>query len=248
MPLRVSQLRFFALAGSLVLVVLLGYVVRQRLSAETVDSFRWLEHSYAVRSTILDLNATLSELQAAAYARALSPDNASVARRYDAAHGAYPPLLDKLRELTQDNPRQQEGVGYLRGRIEQKVEQLDAALHSGAALDPQTRLPIADVTDDLLGEEDRLATERQATVDQRVRTANLLTAATAIAQALLLCIVIWLAERQTARIDTASCTGYARERAMRNVATARPTPSIRPGTTPPRKRAATETPLPTDRP
>jgi hypothetical protein len=54
-------------------------------------------------------------------------------------------------------------------------------------------------------------------------------------------------ERSNSRIGTASWTGYFRAREMKKTATARPAPSISPGTTPPRNRAATETPLPTER-
>lgn len=200
MPLRVSNLRFLALSGSLVLIVLIGYIVRQRVTDEAIASFRWLEHSQAVRTTIFDLNASLSELQAAAYARALAPANAAVETRYAEAHAHYPPLLDRLRELTIDNPRQQEGVGYLRARIADQIDRFDRSLGGGAPFDAETvRFSIAEATDELLGEEDRLVLERQKAADQRVRMANFVTLATAVGQALFLCIVIWLAERQTQR-------------------------------------------------
>jgi len=199
-PSRAANLRFLALAGSLVLIVFIGYVVRQRVTDETVASFRWLEHSHAVRTTIFDLDASLSELQAAAYARALTPDNAVVQRRYEAARDRYPPLLERLRELTTDNPRQQEGVGYLRARIADTVDRLDQAWREQVPFDTEAaRFSIGEVTDELLAEEDRLARERQATTDRRVRFADLVTLFTALGQAVFLCIVIWLAERQTQR-------------------------------------------------
>ncbi len=200
MPFRVANLRFLALAGSLVLIVFIGYVVRQRVSDETIDSFRWLEHSHAVRTTIFDLNASLSELQAAGYARALAPGNDEIRARYETARSQYAPLLERLRDLTQDNPRQIESVGYLRARITDEAAQLDRSLGERSRFDGKlARFSISDVTDELLAEENRLAQRRQTTTDARVQRANIVTIATAIGQALLLCVVIWLAERQTLR-------------------------------------------------
>ena len=59
---RVANLRFIALTGSIALIALGGYAVRQRVTDDAVKSFHWLEHSQSVRATIFDLNASLSEL------------------------------------------------------------------------------------------------------------------------------------------------------------------------------------------
>ena len=61
------------------------------------------------------------------------------------------------------------------------------------------RFSIADVTNQLLAEEDRLASERQTATDRSLRAANAVTIATELGQALLMCLVIWVAERQTRR-------------------------------------------------
>lgn len=199
MPNRTSLLRFGAIAGSLVLIILLGYVVRQSASMETVDSFRSLDHSHAVRSTILELNVELLELLAAAHARERDPADPGPRRRYEESQRDWQVLLGRLRELTLDNPRQQEAIGFLRARISQTVQDVDERLASGRELPPDARIAISDVTDALLADEDALASARQGDVERRVRIADRLTAATAIAQAALLCIVVWLAERQSAR-------------------------------------------------
>jgi PAS domain S-box-containing protein len=202
-PNRTSLLRFGAIAGSLVLIILLGYVVRQSASVGTVASFRSLDHSHAVRSTILELNVELLELLAAARARALDPSDPEPRRRYEESQRDWQVLLGRLRELTLDNPRQQEAIGFLRARISHTVQDVDERLASGRELPPDARIAISDVTDALLADEDALASARQRDVERRVRVADRLTAATAIAQAALLCIVVWLAERQGARRATA---------------------------------------------
>ncbi|MBN8727036.1 MAG: PAS domain-containing protein [Xanthomonadales bacterium] len=169
------------------------------MSAETVDSFRLLDHSQEVRSTILELNVELLELLAAARGRERTPEDLERLRDYQQSNRQWPPLLDRLRELTLDNPRQQERIGFLRARIGQTVADIDEKLAAGEPLPARVRIIIADITEGLLADEEALAQERQAQVERRIRLADRLTAATAIAQALLLCIVVWLAERQTAR-------------------------------------------------
>jgi PAS domain S-box-containing protein len=192
-------MRFFALMGSLVLVVFIGYLVRQRVSDETNEAFRWLGHSHQVRSTLYDLNATLAELQAAAYATRLAPGDATVRARYTEAHARFEPLLGQLRELTVDNPGQQERIGFLRARVDASIKDLDR-LAEGQEVDaPLARAAIGDVTDDLLAEENRLALERQRQTDKRVAFAQFVTIATAVAQILLLGVVLWIAEKQTLR-------------------------------------------------
>jgi hypothetical protein len=79
--LTTANVRFLALMGSLVLVVFVGWLVRQRASDETNDSFRWLSHSQQVRATLYDLNAALAELQASAYATRLVPGDDAVRAR-----------------------------------------------------------------------------------------------------------------------------------------------------------------------
>ncbi|MBA8882812.1 sensor histidine kinase [Dokdonella fugitiva] len=199
MRLTTANVRFLALMGSLVLVVFVGWLVRQRASDETNESFRWLGHSQQVRATLYDLNAALAELQASAYATRLVPGDAAVRARYADAHARFEPLLAQLRELTIDNPSQQERIGFLRARLDAATAELD---HIVDGQDPSAllaRVAIGDITEDLLAEENRLALERQRHTDSRVAFAQFVTIATAIAQVLLLGAVLWAAEKQTAR-------------------------------------------------
>lgn len=200
MPFRVANLRFIALVCCIALIALAGYLVRQRVTDDAITAIHWLDHSQNVRATIFDLNASLSELQASAYALALVPGSEQVQSRYAAAREAYPPILDRLRELTADNAHQQEAIGFLRANLIEKIAELDRSIRGGAATQIQvTRFSIADVSDALLAEEDRLATERQAATERRVRAANAITIATELGQAILMALVVWVAERQNRR-------------------------------------------------
>lgn len=199
MRLTAANMRFLALMGSLALIVFIGYFVRQRVSDETVESFRWLQHSHEVRSTLYDLNAALAELQAAAYAARLAPKDATVRARYTDAGARFEPILGQLRESTLDNPGQQERIGFLRARLGSATAQLDRFVEGQESTAALARSAISDITEDLLAEENRLALERSHQSDRRVAFAQYVTIATAIAQLVLFGIVLWVAENQTLR-------------------------------------------------
>ncbi|HEU4662585.1 MAG TPA: ATP-binding protein [Dokdonella sp.] len=212
----IANMRFLALMGSLVIIVFLGYVVRQRVNDDTVEAFHWLDHSSEVRSTIHQLDAALAELQAAAYARRLAPADDGVRARYAQARAQYEPLVQKLRELTRDNPGQQERIGFLRARLDTIAATLDGSAE-GAPVSAigLGRIAIGDVTDDVLAEEERLAAERKRQTERRIAVGRVVTVGTALGQVLLLGIAIWLAERQTqkrvaAEAGTRSAVGRAR--------------------------------------
>ncbi|HEY6942900.1 sensor histidine kinase [Dokdonella sp.] len=212
----IANMRFLALMGSLVIIVFIGYVVRQRVTDDTVEAFHWLDHSSEVRSTIHELDAALAELQAAAYARRLAPADDGVTARYGQARTRYEPLVQKLRDLTRDNPGQQERMGFLRARLDTIVATLDGSAEGAPdAAIGLGRIAIGDVTDDVLAEEERLAAERKRQTERRIGIGRVVTIGTALGQVLLLGIAIWLAERQmqkrvAAEAHTRSAVGRAR--------------------------------------
>ncbi len=220
---RFTNLRLWALLASLALIVLVGYGVRQWASEDVLTSFRALEHSHEVRAKVLQLDVALSELQGAAYAVQLAPDDPRVMSAYREARAGYQPLLAELRELTSDSALQQERIGFLRARIEDRVALFDRATGQGGSqtlsdVDMATlgaRSPFAEITGGLLAEEVALAEERRDQVDEHVRFANNVTIGTASLQLLLLGGLLWGAERQmrkrvVAQEETRVAVGRAR--------------------------------------
>jgi len=217
-----ANLRLLMLLASLVVIVVAGYLVRQKTTDETVDAFRWVDHTHDVRSALFELRATLSDMHAAAFASRLTGNTLKSSERYTAAKQRYVPLLARLRDLTADSAEQQERIGLLRGRIEQRIALLDGNTQTGINPDSaeltaeMARQPIADVADAILAREEGLVEVRQRSADQRVRTGTWVTAVTALLQILLLGSVIWASERQLQRrvlaeSQTRNAVGRARQ-------------------------------------
>jgi signal transduction histidine kinase/CHASE3 domain sensor protein len=216
-----ANLRLAGLLASLVVIVMAGYLVRQKVSEDTVEAFRWVDHTHEVQAALFELRASLSEMQAAAFGAKLVRGDVEATQQYTEARTRFEPLLDQLRDLTSDSAQQQERVGMLRARIQERVSLFDRSLREGEALDSANltaaieRIPVEDIADAVLAREQNLADVRQHIADRSVYLAGWATAATALAQILLLGIVIWVSERQlqrrvTAESETRRAIGRAR--------------------------------------
>ena len=213
--------RLIVLMASLVVVVCAAYLIRQRASDDTVDAFRWVAHSHEVRATLFELTAALSDMQAAAFAARLAADRPEVSARYRGARTRYAPILDRLRNLTRDSAEQQERIGMLRARIEERITLFDHAMTGGGAsigsdlAAAVARFPIEDLNGQILAREEQLVQQRQATADRSIRDGAWVTLGATIAQLLLLGAVIWVSERQLARrlsAETAARVAVGRAR------------------------------------
>jgi PAS domain S-box-containing protein len=220
---RISEanLRMLMLMASLVVIVAAGFLVRQKASNDTVEAFRWVDHTHEVRASLYELQADLSEMQAAAFAARLTGTNITSSQRYKDARARYNPVLMRLRDLTTDSAEQQERIGMLRERIERRVALFDQSMQEGANPDAAQlataveRFPVDDIVKAVLAREEGLVEVRQRDADQHVVAGTWITAMTALAQILLLGAVIWASERQIQRrvlaeSETRSAVGRAR--------------------------------------
>jgi signal transduction histidine kinase len=199
--------RLLLLWTSLVVIVGAAYLIRQKVSDETVEAMRWVSHTHEVRATLFELTSSLNEMQAAALASRLNGALGATSARYTDAHTRYGSLVDALRDLTRDSAEQQERVGMLRARIEDRVAVFDHAMHeqtdfvlAAAELDSAAaRFAVDDITKAILDREETLVKVRQENADRQVRESHWVTLATTLAQILLLGAVIWASERQSQR-------------------------------------------------
>ncbi|MEO7431260.1 MAG: histidine kinase dimerization/phospho-acceptor domain-containing protein, partial [Dokdonella sp.] len=216
-----ANLRLLMLMVSLVVIVGAGFLVRQNASNDTVEAFRWVDHTHQVRSALFELRATVSTMHTAAFAARLKGDAIQSSQNYIDARDRIPALLGRLRELTSDSPEQQERIGLMRGRIEQRVALFDGDEQRGINPDNSemtaeiARLPINEIADAILSREEGLVKRRQDAADAQVRTGAWVTAVTAFLQILLLGAVIWASERQLQRrvfaeSETRTAIGRAR--------------------------------------
>jgi len=227
-----SSLRLIVLFMTLTLIIGLAFLIRMRVTGSTINSVEWVSHTHEVKATVFELAAALNEMEAAAFAAQSDPLSEAAAHRYGEARAHYAPLLQKLRDLTRDNPAQQERIGMLRMQIEGRVRLFDAALvdraqgrdtEAGRGLTiAVTRFPVDDVIDGIVNEEEALVSQRQVAAERRSRTGNWIVAAVSLVQLLLLAGIIWSSETQLRRRLSAEATAHqAIERARLIVATVR---------------------------
>lgn len=204
-----SFVRLAALFAALVLIVGLAYLIRLRVTDSTINSFKWVSHTHEVKATVFELTAALNEMEAAAFAAQYDPLSESAARRYGEARARYAPLLETLRELTRDNPKQQERAGVLRAEIEGRVREFDEALRQRARgresaagqglATAVTRFPVSDVLDAIIKDEETLVDAREREAAHRQRVGGWVVAAVSLIQLVLLAGIIWSSENQLRR-------------------------------------------------
>ena len=197
--------RLLALLAALVVIVLGGWFVRQKTTDDTIEAFRRVYHTHEVRAALYELTSSLNGMQAAAFGAKLTNSSIDASNRYRASRARYEPLLDHLRDLTRDNPEQQERIGMLRARIGERIALFDRAMKGGAEIGGAelavavARFPVTDIANAVVAREQNLADERLQTADDHARLGRWFTAVIALAQILLLGAMIWSSERQLTR-------------------------------------------------
>ncbi|MEO6687520.1 MAG: ATP-binding protein [Dokdonella sp.] len=221
-------MRFAGLLACLVIIVAAGYGVRQKLSEDSIEALGWVNHTHQVRASLYELRANVNQMHATAFGARLNPADTALLKRYQEGRAQYPVLIDHLRDLTTDSAEQQERVGILRSRVDERVVLLDRSMQGDTSLDATeltsslARFPLKDITDAIEGREQHLLQLRQGIAEKRVRIAAWATLGTALAQILLLGAVIWASERQlTRRIAAESEARRAVDRARLIVETVR---------------------------
>jgi PAS domain S-box-containing protein len=204
-----SFARLVVLFAALVLIVGLAYLIRLRVTESTVNSFKWVSHTHEVKATVFELAAALNEMEAAAFAAQFDPLSENAARRYGDSRARYAPLLERLRELTRDNPAQQERAGVLRAQIEGRVHEFDEALRQRARglesvagrglATAVTRYPVNDVLAAIVKDEEDLVDARDSEAAHRQRVGGWVVAAVSLIQLVLLAAIIWSSENQLRR-------------------------------------------------
>ncbi len=227
-----SSLRLIVIFLALVLIVGLAYVIRSRITNATLDSMQWVSHTHEVKATTFELASSLNEMEASAFAAQSDPLSEQAAHRYGEARARYAPLLQKLRDLTRDNPDQQERIGMLRAQVEGRVALFDAALVERAAgrnteagqglATAVTRFPIDAVLTSIVEDEEHLVAERQDVVERRAVVGGWMIGAVSLVQLLLLAAIVWGSENQLRRrLVAENATRQAVERAQMILATVR---------------------------
>ena len=202
----IMRWRVAGLLAAILIIVGLPYVVTRENARDTQLADAWVTHSMAVRSLTYRIGYVARDSEAANYRLLAGDVNAAVQARAARVATEAPDLLRQLRAMTRDNPEQQTLIGAfensVNGRItlmKQAREQLqrnDAAAARGSLREAGDLFPLSAKIESIVQGENQLLALRKQSAAYRSQTGQWVLAITALAQLLLLAIIVVASERQ----------------------------------------------------
>ena len=191
---------------AMLVIVALPYAVTLTGSSDMQRAAALVTRSNAVRSLTYELAYVARDSEAAIY-RLLSGDDSDLTeKRSQSANQQVPELLQQLRAITHDNPDRQVQVGALESSLLGRMTLMNQALSrlqkgnlAGARQSLRDAGDLFIINDDIagiVGAEDRLLQERQAAAAKQTFNSRVVLSITALAQLLLLMVIMVMSERQ----------------------------------------------------
>lgn len=209
MPMRnLSFLRWrvIGLLLSVVVIVALPYVVTRNTSTEALHASQWVTHSSEVKSITYRIAFLSRDAEAATYRMVMMGDNKQAQQRLDDATKQISQLIWQLRDFTRDNADQQALVGSLETTVNGRATLMWQALwrvrHGDrdgaekALADAGNLFAVGDVLEKIVDTEDQLLTKRRQDAAAQSFNYKLVLGIGALAQVLLLGIIVVVSERQ----------------------------------------------------
>jgi len=207
--MKVKGLLRWRVAGlllAMVVIVVLPYLATRVMADETQQANLWLNHASTVKALTYRIAYLIRDSEAASYRILAGDGDPSTEQRAGGAKDQVPALLAQLRGLTRDNPDQQARIGALEsvtnGRIilvDQalvRLRQGDAAGARQSLRDTGDLFHMHELIDGIAQTEDRLLVDRTRDVEQQVSRGQFVLGLTALAQLVLLIVVVISSERQ----------------------------------------------------
>jgi PAS domain S-box-containing protein len=196
--------RLPALALAAVAIIVVPWLTLRKLSEENLDAMRWVTHTQDVGVAVYQLQADVRDVESAALTMSKGIDAPGLRQRMGQARH-IPQRLERLAELTRDNPAQLVRIGRIQSLLERRME-LARQLARAAPGDDQrelvqdltTRYPIRGLIEELQASEEELLQQRSAVFAQQQRQGELVSWTALVVQLLLLGLVLWLLHRQIA--------------------------------------------------
>ncbi|KOR50294.1 histidine kinase [Xanthomonas oryzae] len=203
---RWDRWRLPLLAVAVFLIVVVPSLLLQQMARNANRAAVWVSHSQQVQGTAQRLEAAMRDTESAALMRAHGVEREALHERMRRGRSESLAAVQRLIELTRDNPAQLVRIGRIQSTIERRL--LLAERIAVTTSPEQIRFLINDMTvnnpirvlmDDLQSVEGRLLALRNARAEtERMHYALLSWAALAV-QLLLLGTVTWLMQRQIRR-------------------------------------------------
>jgi len=201
--------RIAGLLFAVVVIVGLPYLVITLNARDTRLATAWVNHSMAVKSMAYRAAYVVHDSESALYRTLVGDGDAHTRKRIDRYMREGLDLANQLGSMTRDNPDQQLLVGALEKSLNGRVTllgQAAARLKTGDAAGARRSLrnaedlfPIDDTILAIVRNEDALLARRQLAAGHSIAIGRLVSAFTALAQLLLLGLIIIMTERQIGR-------------------------------------------------
>lgn len=216
-PPRYIRWRLPLLVSAALLILLVPFLLVREWTNYSDDADRHVQHSLQVEASSQRLHALVREIDSLAFAISSGADSPQLRRRLALDLAELDPALERLAELTRDNPDQQQLIGRLRTLIRQRLELVrglvdapaEEAQRLGAIDEMYGRDQIRDLFAEFIQNEYTLLSERSAYADSQRDRARWLAFVALLVQVLLTGGVFWMLYRQEAR-RTASEEALAR--------------------------------------
>jgi PAS domain S-box-containing protein len=202
----VLRWRTVGLLLAVLVIVALPYVVTLSSTRDTQHAIAWVSHSNAVKALTYQLAYVARDSEGAIYRLLAGDGNELTRKRALNAREQIPGLVRQLRAMTQDSMDQQIQIGALEGSLSARVALMDQALSRLQQGDTAgARQSLRDAGDlfivageiaDIAHTEDRLLVDRQKAAGEQASNGRLVLTITALAQMLLLTIIVIMSERQ----------------------------------------------------
>jgi Bacteriophytochrome (light-regulated signal transduction histidine kinase) len=194
---------------AVLVIVALPYVVTLSNSRDAQQAAAWVTHSNIVKSLTYQVAYAMQESESASYRLLAGDGNDSTRKRALLAGQQVPRLLRQLRAMTRDNPGQQTAISALESGVDGRITLMNQALSrlrqgdvAGARQslrDGGDLFAIDSEIADIVQNEDGLLKARQANAGKQVFNGRVVLSVTALAQLLLLTIIVIMSERQIGR-------------------------------------------------
>jgi len=209
----VTNWRVAGLLLAMLIIVGLPYLVTLNNTRDTQLATTWVAHSNSVKAVTYQVAYVMRDSEAAAYRLLAGDGNELTRKRAGRASSEVPPLLQQLRVMTIDNPDQQIQIGSLESVINGRLTMMSQALSRLQQADlAGARQSLRDAGDlfkmnteiaTIVQNEDNLLQGRQKAAAQEVLDGRIVLSITALAQLLLLTIIVITSERQIGRREVA---------------------------------------------
>ncbi|HXS04686.1 MAG TPA: ATP-binding protein [Rhodanobacter sp.] len=207
--MKVREIMRWRIAGlllAMLIIVGLPYIVTLGNSRDTELATEWVTHSSEVKSRAYQVAYVVHDSEAAIYRLLAGDENDPTRVRAARVARDVPGMLLQLRAMTRDNPDQQTLIGSLENSVNGRVTLMNQALARLQRGDRAGARQSLRDADDLFGmnaqiggivkNEDALLKLRQSEAQRQAFNGRMVLSITALAQLLLLAIIVIASERQ----------------------------------------------------